>query len=94
MKKFFVKLFIIIILIIILAIILISILNKNVIPIYMNYSESEMERVVTVVVNKVVNETNLNEELFIVKNDINGTTIVDYDPVVINRIMCNISSYN
>ena len=61
-------------------------------PIYINYSESEIEKIVTVVVNRVVNETNLNDNLFIVKNDVNQTTIVDYDPVVINKIISSISN--
>lgn len=57
----------------------------------MNYSESEMERVVTVIVNNVVNEVNVSDNLFIIKNDVNKTTIVDYDPTVINKIISSIS---
>ena len=91
MKNKLIKIFIILFLIISISLFLISLLNKKIIPIYLNYSEGEMERVVTVVINKVVNETNLSDNLFIVKNDLNGT-IAYYDPVVINKIISDISN--
>ena len=92
MKKNIIKLLLVLFFIIIVSIIFISILSKKIMPIYINYSESEIEKIVTVVVNRVVNETNLNDNLFIVKNDVNQTTIVDYDPVVINKIISSISN--
>lgn len=89
-NKFFKILFIVIILFII-SFIIIIVVNNKVMPIYINYAESEMERVVTTVVNKTVSECELNNEMFIVKN-VNDTTIVDYDPVVMNKIISNISN--
>lgn len=91
MKKIY-KLFFLILLIIIISIILIILLNKKVMPIYMDYAESELERVVTTVINKSVSECNLDENLFYVKSDSNKTTIVDYDPVVMNKIISDISN--
>lgn len=89
-NKFFKILFIVIILFII-SFIIIIVVNNKVMPIYMNYAESEMERVVTTVINKTVSECELNNEMFIVKN-VNDNTIVDYDPVVMNKIISNISN--
>ena len=89
-SKFFKILFIVIILFII-SFIIIIVVNNKVMPIYMNYAESEMERVVTTVINKTVSECELNNEMFIVKN-VNDNTIVDYDPVVMNKIISNISN--
>lgn len=91
MKKIY-KLFFLILLIIIISIILIILLNKKVMPIYMDYAESELERVVTTVINKSVSECNLDNNLFYVKSDSNKTTIVDYDPVVMNKIISDISN--
>lgn len=96
MKKKFLKLFIIFILIIIIAIFILSLLNKKIFPIYMNYAEGEIKSLVTTVITKSINDDlidNSNDELFIVQND-NKTnmTMVDFDPVVLNRLMSNISS--
>ena len=91
MKKIY-KLFFLILLIIIISIILIILLNKKVMPIYMDYAESELERVVTTVINKSVSECDLDNNLFYVKSDSNKTTIVDYDPVVMNKIISDISN--
>ena len=62
----------------------------------MNYSESEMKRVVTTVINKSVTEDIVKEfdinQLFIIKSDDNTKTImVDFDPVILNRVMSIIS---
>lgn len=97
MKKKFFKLFITILLIIIISFILLSLLNNKVMPIYMNYSEGEMKRVVTTVINKSITEDLTNQfdigELFIIKTDESTkTTIVDFDPVILNRVMSSISN--
>ena len=91
MKTKFLKLFLVLLLIIIISFILINLLNKSVSPYYMNYAEYEMKRVVTTVINKTVNEINFDDNLFLVSND-NSGTIVDYDPMIMNRIISNISN--
>lgn len=96
MKKKFLKLFFIIFIIIILSFIILVFLSNKLVPIYMNYSESEMKRVVTTVINKSITEDIINEldinELFILKNDENTKTIiVDFDPIILNRVMAKIS---
>ena len=68
------------------------ILNKKVMPIYMDYAESELERVVTTVINKTVSECEIKDNLFILKNSANNITIVDYDPVIMNKIISSISN--
>ena len=91
MKNNFFKILFIVIILFIISFIIIIVVNNKVMPIYMNYAEGEMERVVTTVVNKTVSECELNNEMFIVKN-VNDNTIVDYDPVVMNKIISNISN--
>lgn len=96
MKKKFFKLFIIILLIIILATFSIRILNKNIMPIYMNYAEGEIKRLITTVINKsitndITDDFNVSD-LFITNTDLNTkTVIVDFDPVILNRSMARIS---
>jgi len=90
MKKIF-KLFIIIIFIIIVAFILIVLLNRKIEPLYISYANIEMKRVVNTVINKTVSEYEFNNDLFIVKNN-NDLTIIDYDPIVINKIISYISN--
>lgn len=90
MKRKILKFLIIFILIIFITISLIIVLNKKIMPIYLNYSEIEIKSLVTTVINKSVNNIKFNDDLFILKN-INGVVIVDYDPVVVNRIISDIS---
>lgn len=85
------KVFIIVFIIIIISLVIIILINNKVMPIYMNYAESEMERVVTTVINKSVLECKINDDMFIIKN-VNSNTIVDYDPMIINKIMSDISN--
>ena len=91
MKKNIFKVLFIIVILFIISFIIVIIINNNVMPIYMNFAESEMERVVTTVINKTVSECELNNDFFIVKN-VNNTTIVDYDPIIMNKIISNISN--
>lgn len=91
MKKNISKIFIIFIFIIIIALLLIVIFNKKIMSIYLNYSESEMRRVVTTVINKSVNEVDFSNQLFILKSS-DDIKIVDYDPKVLNNIISNISN--
>ncbi len=96
MKKKILKLFIIIIFIIIVSILFLSLLSRKVMPIYMNYAEGEMKTLVTTVINKSVSENLANEfkndELFIIKSDGNtNMTMVDFDPVILNRVISSIA---
>jgi len=96
MKKKIGRLLIIIIVVIILAFFVIIWLNNKVMPIYMNYSESEMKRLVTTVINKSVGEELTNQfdtnELFIIKSSNEKITMVDFDPVIVNRVMSSVSN--
>jgi len=96
MKKKLIKLFIIILLMLIISIIILTILNNKFMPIYLNYSSSEMKRLVTTVINKSITNDLTREfdinDLFIIKTDESTkTTIVDFDPVILNRVMSSIS---
>ena len=70
-------------------------LSNKVIPFYMNYSEAEMKRVVTTVINKSVTEEVTNQlevdSFFVLKKENDNTIIVDFDPVIVNRVMSKIS---
>ena len=70
-------------------------LSNKVMPFYMNYSEAEMKRVVTTVINKSVTEEVTNQlevdSLFVLKKENDNTIIVDFDPVIVNRVMSKIS---
>lgn len=92
MKKKFIKLFIIFLLLIIMSFTILKILNNKVMPIYMNYSKEEMKKLITTVINKSITEDIINElevdKLFIINYDNNSkTTIIDFDPVILNRVM-------
>ncbi len=96
MKKKFLKLFIIIICIVVISIFFLSLFSYKVMPIYMSYQESELKRLLTTVINKSVSEELgkefLNDELFIIKNDNSSNmTMVDFDPVILNRIISSIA---
>ena len=97
MKKKIVKIVILFILIIIISFILLILLNHNFMPIYMNYSEGEMKRLVTTVINRsITNELTEGlkaDSLFLIKTDNNtGVTMVDFDPVILNRVMGTIAN--
>ena len=97
MKKKFLKLFILIILIIVLSIFVISLLNNKIMPLYLSYAEEEIKKVVTTVINKSVTEDLTDrfntDDFFIIKTDeVSRTTIVDFDPVILNRAMSEIAN--
>ncbi len=92
MKTKFFKLFLVFLFILVISLVFIIILNNKVMPLYLSYSEGRMESVVTTVINKAVSECYFDDELFIMKKDSSGTMMVDYDPLVLNRIISNISS--
>ena len=92
MKKKLFKFLLINIIIIIIAIIIIVILNKKVLPIYLNYAEAEMKRLVTTIINKSITKEVTEElavdELFIIRKEENSNvTMVDFDPVIVNRVV-------
>ena len=95
MKNKFLKLVISLIIIFILVITLIIFLNKKIMPIYLNYAEGEIESLATTVINKSITSSLTTEfdsnNLFIIKNDSSGTTLVDFDPVIINKVMSDIA---
>ena len=95
MKRKWLKLLITFILLIIFTFIILVFLSNKVIPFYMNYSEAEMKRVVTTVINKSVTEEVTNQlevdSFFVLKKENDNTIIVDFDPVIVNRVMSKIS---
>lgn len=95
MKRKWLKLLITFILLIIFTFIILFFLSNKVMPFYMNYSEAEMKRVVTTVINKSVTEEVTNQlevdSLFALKKENDNTIIVDFDPVIVNRVMSKIS---
>ena len=92
MKSKLAKCFLLFFLVGIISIFCIVLLNNKIMPIYMDYAESELERVVTTIINRAVSECELSDNLFFVKSESNNTTIVDYDPVVMNKIISQISN--
>lgn len=95
MKRKWLKLLITFILLIIFTFIILVFLSNKVMPFYMNYSEAEMKRVVTTVINKSVTEEVTNQlevdSLFVLKKENDNIIIVDFDPVIVNRVMSKIS---
>ena len=95
MKRKWLKLLITFILLIIFTFIILVFLSNKVMPFYMNYSEAEMKRVVTTVINKSVTEEVTNQlevdSFFVLKKENDNTIIVDFDPVIVNRVMSKIS---
>ena len=95
MKRKWLKFLITFIFLIIFTFIILVFLSNKVMPFYMNYSEAEMKRVVTTVINKSVTEEVTNQlevdSLFVLKKENDNTIIVDFDPVIVNRVMSKIS---
>ena len=95
MKRKWLKFLITFIFLIIFTFIILVFLSNKVMPFYMNYSEAEMKRVVTTVINKSVTEEVTNQlevdSFFVLKKENDNTIIVDFDPVIVNRVMSKIS---
>lgn len=73
---------------------ILNIFNERALPIFINYSEIEVERIATLLINNtVVNEISNNIELndlFIMKQDNNGNIIsMDIDPTKVNKILAS-----
>ena len=90
-------LFLLILLIIMtISIIIVRVINKQITPIVMKYSTSEMKRIVSVIINRSVNSDILNKEdmdnLFIISKSNNGEiSSITLDSIIVNKITDNIS---
>lgn len=78
------------------SIIIVRVINKQITPIVMKYSTSEMKRIVSVIINRSVNSDILNKEdmdnLFIISKSNNGEiSSITLDSIIVNRITDNIS---
>ena len=95
MKRKIIKLVVIIVLIVIISRISLMFLSNRIMPLYMSYSEAELKRVITTVINKSVTDDLTNQlnidDLFIIKNLNSNVTIVDFDSVILNRVMSSIA---
>ena len=96
MKKKFLKLISIIIIIAIITFLILIFLSNKIMPIYMNYAKGSLKSLITNVITKSINEDVTNnlefENLFIVKSNQNtNITMIDFDTVVLNKIISNIS---
>ena len=91
------KIIIILILIIISVIILIEIFAKKTNSILISYGESEVRKIITILINSAVDEevstTMENDNFFDVENKGNGEiNIINYDSVKINTVLNNITN--
>lgn len=78
------------------SIIIVRVINKQITPIVMKYSTSEMKRIVSVIINRSVNSDILNKEdmdnLFIISKSNNGEiSSITLDSIIVNKITDNIS---
>ena len=92
-KKVNFILFIFIILVICIIYIL-KIFSQKAFPIFINYSEIEVKRIATLVINNtLMNEVGANitiDDLFIIKEDNNGDIVsIDVDPAKANKLLIN-----
>lgn len=95
MNKFKLNIFIIIIFIsFIISILLINILSKKVLPIFMNYAVSKIKENSINTINEVVKEEVLNYDIqnivYITKNEDNDIQLIDYDIKKVNTLLSNI----
>ena len=91
------KIIIILILIIISVIILIEIFAKKTNSILISYGESEVRKIITILINSAVDEevstTMDNDNFFDIENKDNGEiNIINYDSVKINTVLNNITN--
>ncbi|MDD3452662.1 MAG: sporulation protein YunB [Bacilli bacterium] len=89
---------VIIILIIMISIyISFSFINKKIIPVFMDYAESEANKIAVLVINQAINEeitNNLNiEDLFLIIKDNNGNIkSIDFNPIYVNKMLSKINN--
>lgn len=97
-KKIKKNLFIIsLILIIVCIILLFRIINNKMIPIYVDYATMEAKKIGSVIINRSVNsevekKLKYDDLLIVDKNSKNEVMMIDFNPVVVNRILNDITN--
>ena len=97
-KKFKFNIFILIIIIcFIISIFILNILSKKVLPIFMDYAVSEIKLKTTVLINDAVSEeisniSDLDELIFITKNNDNDIQMIDFNSSYVNKILNSITN--
>lgn len=96
MRKKFGLLFCIIIIIVLSAIICVKILNNKIAPVVMDYSISEMKRVVSIIMNRSINSDLLEKidinKLFVInKGSTDEILTVSLDSIIVNKINDDVS---
>lgn len=91
MRKKIRTLIIIVIFIILVSIFCLKKLNDKITPIVMDYSVSEMKRIISIIINRSINsdilDTNDMDNLFITtKDDHNEITTISLDSIIVNKI--------
>ena len=81
----------------IISIFILNILNKKVLPIFMNYAVSEIKIKTTTLINEAVSEeisniSNLDELIFITKNNDNDIQMIDFNSSYVNKILNSITN--
>lgn len=74
-----------------------SFINKKIIPVFMDYAESEANKIAVLVINQAINEeitNNLNiEDLFLIIKDNNGNIkSIDFNPIYVNKMLSKINN--
>ena len=96
MRKKYGLLFCIIIIIVLSAIICVKILNNKIAPVVMDYSISEMKRVVSIIMNRSINSDLLEKidinKLFVInKGSTDEILTVSLDSIIVNKINDDVS---
>lgn len=86
------KIFLIIIILIISLFISFKILNKKAAPIFISYSESEINKLTNIIINKAISKqlvenADIDKLYFTQKNDKNEIISVDFNSVVVNKFL-------
>lgn len=96
MRKKFRLLLIIFFIIVCISFACIKFINNKISPLVMNYSISEMKRIVTVIINRSINsdlldKNDMNNLFVITKNGNDEVLTVSLDSIIVNKITDNIS---
>lgn len=81
----------------ILVILLFKIINDKVNPILLSYAELETKKFASIIINKAIEKNVANDlvidDLYIVsKNDNNEISSVDFNPVIVNKVLTKVTS--
>ena len=84
-------------LVLILVFFIFKIINKKLVPVYVDYATMEAKKIGSIIINRAVTEEiekNLNyDDLLIVdKNNNNEVIMIDFNPVVVNKILKDITN--